>query len=169
MQAKMKEINAFKIVGFGKEISCAEEFSAIPKFWNEINERYAAVYAGNEPKNPLEEAVAAHNIGEYGVCIGQENGKTLYIIAGEYKGGKVPNGLTMYELNGGDYAIFDCVGPMPNAIQEVTTKIFKEWLPNNPDYEWKKNITVEWYDFNGQVDAPDYHSAVWLPVQRKAK
>ena len=55
-----------------------------------------------------------------------------------------------------------------NALQSINTRIFKEWLPGNPNYEISGNANVEWYDcMNGEKTDPDYHSAVWLPVKRK--
>ena len=136
------------------------------EFWDEVNEKYGAFYVGGTPVTPLERAFVENGVGEYGVCIGQNNGKTLYVIAGEYKGGEVPEGMSVHTIEGGEFAIFDCIGPMPDAIQSVTKKIFKEWLPGNPDYALAREATIEWYD-NGNVGAEDYHSAVWLPVQRK--
>ncbi|MCR5724103.1 MAG: hypothetical protein K6G80_03355 [Treponema sp.] len=48
---------------------------------------------------------------------------------------------------------------MPNLI--------KDWLPGNPDYEFSGNASIEWYDAEGDMSAPDYHSAIWIPVKRK--
>lgn len=168
MNVKIKKIFPFKIIGFEREFSAAEEFEKIPKFWDEINEQFAETYAGKTPVTAQERAVADNCIGEYGVCIGQERGKTKYLIAGKYTGGEVPEGMTVCEIEGGDFAVFECIGPMPDAIQSVTTKIFKEWLPGNPDYQLASDVTIEWYDFfNGSVDDPNYRSAVWLPVKAK--
>lgn len=46
------------------------------------------------------------------------------------------------------------------------TKIYKEWLPGNPDYEIAFGADVEWYD-NGDMNAPDYRSEIWIPVRAK--
>ena len=62
-----------------------------------------------------------------------------------------------------------CIGPNPQTLQSVNTRIFSEWLPGNPDYEFSGNATVEWYDcINGEMTDPDCHSAIWVPVKRKA-
>jgi AraC family transcriptional regulator len=51
----------------------------------------------------------------------------------------------------------------------MNTRIFKEWLPGNPDWELSGNATIEWYDcIHGEKTDPDYHSAIWLPVKRKS-
>ena len=36
-------------------------------------------------------------------------------------------------------------------------------------YELCGNSNVEWYDSIGKSSAPDYHSAIWIPVRRKNK
>ncbi|MBQ6421115.1 MAG: effector binding domain-containing protein [Clostridia bacterium] len=68
-----------------------------------------------------------------------------------------------------DWAVFDCTGPIPGALQRLNTRVFGEWLPGNPAYELSGNATVEWYDCaNGEMTDPDYRSAIWVPVKKKA-
>ena len=170
MNVKIVKRFPFKVLGFAREFSTENSFRMIPKFWDEICENYAAnVYAGNPPANPQEKAIIDHCIGEYGVCVdgGYGDGKMLYIIAGKYTGGEVPEGMTLYEFPEGEWAVFECVGPMPSAIQEMTVRVYQEWLPGNPDYELCGDAMVEWYDCDGEQDSPDYRSAIWIPVKRK--
>ena len=71
-------------------------------------------------------------IGEYGVCIDDlSDGRFRYLIAGKYTGGPVPEGMVLYEFPRGEWAVFDCVGPNPQTLQSVNTRIFQEWLPGN--------------------------------------
>ena len=138
--------------------------------WDEICEKYAYnVYAGNAPANPCEQALIDNCIGEYGVCIDDiGGGKFRYLVAGKYTGGDVPEGMVVYEFPRSDWAVFNCIGPIPDALQSVNTRIFREWLPGNPEYELCGNASVEWYDcVNGEKTDPDYHSAIWVPVKRK--
>lgn len=159
--------------GFVKGFSYDTANDEISKYWDEICKKYAAnVYAGNAPANEYEKTLVENCIGEYGVCIDDEKlagkGKFLYLIAGKYAGGKVPEGMMLYEFPQGEWAVFDCVGAVPDALQSLNTRIFKEWLPGNPDFEISGNANVEWYDcMNGEKTDPDYHSAVWIPVKRK--
>ena len=160
----------FKVIGFQKEFRGETAYAEIPKFWDEICEKYAAnVYAGNEPANPYEKALIDNCIGEYGICIDDLGGDRFrYLIAGKYTGGEVPEGMVVYEFPRSDWAVFNCIGPIPEALQSVNTKIFTEWLPGNPEYELSGNANVEWYDcINGEKTDPDYHSAIWVPVKRK--
>ena len=48
------------------------------------------------------------------------------MIAGEYKGGDIPKRMEVYEIPALEWAKFKCVGPMPEALQTVNTRIFNE-------------------------------------------
>ena len=160
----------FSVIGFQRVFDNETAYAEIPKFWDEICEKYANnVYAGNAPANACEQALMDNCIGEYGVCIDDiGGGKFRYLIAGKYTGGEVPEGMAVYEFPRGEWAVFNCVGPMPDALQRVNTRIFREWLPGNPTYELCGNASVEWYDcVNGEKTDPDYHSAIWVPVKKK--
>ena len=170
MDHKITNMFPFKVIGFQKEFNYEEAYREIPKFWDEICAKYAAnVYAGNMPANPQERALVDNCIGEYGICIDDlGNDRFRYLIAGKYTGGEVPDGMVIYEFPAGEWAVFDCFGPIPQTLQDLNTKIFREWLPGNPDFELSGSANVEWYDcIHGEKTDPDYHSAIWLPVKRK--
>lgn len=170
MDHKIAQMFPIKLIGFQKIFDVETSYFEIPKFWDEICEKYANnVYLGKEPANPYEKAIIDNCIGEYAICIDDlEDGKFRYLIAGRYAGGEVPEGMIVYEFPRMTWAIFDCIGPNPQTLQSVNTRIFKEWLPGNPDYEIDGNATVEWYDcINGEMTDPDYHSAIWIPVKKK--
>lgn len=170
MDYTIKTLLPFKVIGFQKEFSNENGYIEIPKFWDEICEKYANnLYKGNTPTNPIEKAIADNKIGEYGVCIDDVgNGKFRYIIAGKYMGGETPDIMTVYEFSESNWAVFDCFGPIPEAFQKLNTQIFKEWLPNNQKYELSMKANIEWYDFDNPVkNNPNYHSAIWIPIKEK--
>ena len=170
MNYKITPMFPFKVIGFQKVFDMETAYAEIPKFWDEICEKYAYnVYQGNEPANAYEKAIVDNCIGEYGVCIDDVgDGKFRYLVAGRYTGGEVPEGMAIYEFPRGEWAVFDCIGPLPESLQSVNTRIFREWLPGNPEFEICGNANVEWYDcVNGEKTDSDYHSAIWIPVRRK--
>ena len=170
MEYKISPMFPFTVIGFQKVFDNETAYAEIPKFWDEICEKYAFnVYAGNAPANPYEQALMDNCNGEYGVCIDDiGGGQFRYLVAGKYTGGNVPEGMVVYEFPRSNWAVFDCIGPIPEALQTVNTRIFNEWLPGNPDYELCGNASVEWYDcVNGEKSDPDYHSALWVPVRKK--
>ena len=170
MDYKIVPMFPFRVIGFQRVFDQETSYAEIPRYWDEICEKYAAnVYAGNAPANAYEQALVDNGIGEYGVCIDDVGGgKFRYLIAGKYTGGNVPEGMTVYEFPRSDWAVFNCIGPLPESLQSVNTRIFREWLPGNPEYELCGNASVEWYDcVNGEKSDPDYHSAIWVPVRKK--
>ena len=170
MDVKIAPMFPFKVIGFQREFDNETAYTEIPKFWDEICEKYAYnVYAGNAPANPYEQALIDNCIGEYGVCIDDiGGGKFRYLVAGKYTGGDVPEGMVVYEFPRSDWAVFNCVGPIPETLQALNGRIFSQWLPGNPEYEFAGNANVEWYDcINGEKTDADYHSAIWIPVRKK--
>jgi len=160
-----------KLIGFEKVFEGETSYREIPKWWDEICELYCTnIYAGNAPANDIEQAIVDNCIGQYAVCIDDiGEGRFRYMIAGKYCGGKVPEGMSLYEIPQSEWAIFNCVGPLPEAMQKVNTQIWQEWLPGNPDYEFSGNCNIEWYDcINGNKEDEDYHSAIWIPVRKKS-
>ena len=169
MDCRITKKTGLKLIGFQKVFSMENSYREIPKFWDEIFETYMkGVFAGKPPANACERAVLDNRIGEYAVCIDDVGGGSFrYLIAGGYAGGEVPAGMELYGFPAGDWAVFDCVGPLPDALQSVNMRIFKEWLPGNAEYELAGNATMEWYDCACDKNAPDCRSAIWLPVKRK--
>ena len=54
----------FKVIGFQKIFDNETAYEEIPRFWDEICEKYAAnVYAGNDPANAYEQALVDNCIG----------------------------------------------------------------------------------------------------------
>lgn len=159
-----------KLIGFQREFSYETAYEEIPKFWDEICEKYCdhTIYAGKAPSCPEEHAIIDNCIGEYGVCIDDiGGGKFRYLIAGKYAGGDIPAGMTLVTLPQGMWAKFKCEGPMPDALQSVNTQVFKEWLPDNPDYEIAGPYNIEWYSCDGEKSDADYQSAIWVPVKKR--
>lgn len=170
MDYVVEKMTDFQVIGFEREFAFESSYQEIPKFWDEFCERYMALLSEkHQPENEIQQTVLTCQVGEFGVCIddvGQE-GKFRYLIAGIYQGGPVPEGMKLYAFPDTQWAKFRCCGPMPGALQAVNTKIFREWLPGNPDYEMAMGANIEWYS-KGDMTAADYESAIWLPVKRKS-
>lgn len=163
----VEKMSGFKVIGYEKDFSSENSYAEIPKFWAEMFAEKISPLFSRAPETAEEKAIAENCIGEFGVCIDDIGGeKFRYLIAGEYKGGEVPEGMTVYEFPEMEWAKFLCTGPMPGALQSVNTRIFKEWLPGNPDFEIAMGANIEWYS-KGDSSSPDYESAIWIPVKRK--
>ena len=169
MNVKIVPMFPIKLIGFEKEFNFENSKQEIPKFWDEVCEKYfAKIYQGLDPETAQEKAVVDYNIGEYAICLDDGAAEKFnYMIAGKYVGGEVPEGMKVVELEKGDWAIFDCFGPNPDTLQETTSKIYGEWIPNNKEYEVREKCSIEWYDTITDMKDSNYHSAIWIPVKKK--
>lgn len=170
MEFKIEKREAMRMIGFERIISFETSYQEIPEFWDEFCGKHCG---RNVPCAPGEEGVRQTieecMVGEFGVCVEDEKdmGHFRYYIAGYYQGGEVPEGMKVFEIPAGEWAKFKCVGAMPAALQTVNTRIFREWLPGNPEYEMAFHCNIEWYS-NGDTGSQDYESAIWIPIKRRA-
>lgn len=161
---------SFQIIGFERLFDVDTAYIEIPRYWEEFqNQSMKSLERKRMTQTNMERAIQTYCIGELGIILShpEENGKIRYLIAGFYSGGEIPDGMVVYEIEDQTWAKFSCVGPMPGTLQAVNTKIYKEWLPGNPDYEIASEVNVEWYE-QGDVKSVDYHCELWIPVKPKA-
>lgn len=88
-----------------------------------------------------------------------------YGIAALYGGGEVPEGFRVSEVPARTWAVFECHGAMPEAIQETWHKICAEFFPTSayqPTYE----MDIEAYTA-GNMAHKLYYSEIWVPVEKK--
>lgn len=171
MDYEVEKKRDFQVIGLERAFSFENSYEELPKFWEEFKTEYGDVlFRGKRPEGELEKAVCAYHIGEYGICIDErskeQEGELHYMIAGAYFGGAVPEGMSVYAFPDMEWAKFRCCGRMPAALQDINTKIYREWLPGNPDYEIALGADIEWYD-KGDMNAADYRSEIWIPVRRR--
>ncbi len=159
MDYKIVEKKEFQVIGKVLRVSCkdGENFRRIPEFWNQCNsdgtvEKLCTIGTGN--------AV-------YGICMDMDFEKEMmsYMIAVEYAGSAEESGITIRKIPAASWAVFTSVGPLPGAIQQVTERIFQEWLPAT-GYEHADAPELEVYP-EGDCSADDYRCEVWIPVVKK--
>jgi len=171
MDYVVEKMAAFQVIGFSKEILFDTAYAEIPKFWDEIREKFCSksLLVGNTHMNEVEQAFYDNHIGDFGICIDdiEKDGMFHYMIAGKYAGGNVPKEMELYKIPATLWAKFKCVGALPSAIQTVNTQIWNEWLPGNKEYELDGKVNIEWYSNYGNTQSADYQSAIWLPVKSK--
>ncbi len=165
MQFRIEKKEAFKIIGFQRVFSGETSYQEIPVYWSEITEKYAPhLMQGLPPEGETENWLAAHRVGELGVCIDDmDNGKFHYLIAGYDDGGKAPENLVRREIPAGTWAIFDC---SLKTLQDTNTAIWKEWIPASSEYEPAGAYNIEWYSPEG-VPSPERKCQIWIPVIQK--
>ena len=68
---KVTDMFPLKLIGFVKEFDMETSYEKIPKFWDEICEKYCYphIFRGLPAENDYEQAIMDNCIGEFGVCI----------------------------------------------------------------------------------------------------
>ena len=105
----------------------------------------------------------------FGVCYGNlpENAKTFdYSIAAKCdENAEAPEGFRRNTIPARTWAVFECKGAMPKAMQDMWHKIVSEFFPTS-GYEPTYEMDIEAYT-EGNMGRPDYRSEIWVPVVKK--
>ena len=154
MDYRIEEREAFEVIVKAKTLEMEEgKPNPIPALWDDY-------FASGHAKK------VAPAIGACGEM--QPDYKSFRYGIGDFKkeGQEAPEGFEVWQAPTSAWAVFKCVGPMPNAIQDMWEKIHSEWM-QNAEYEHAKGtIDFELYT-DGDTSSPDYVSEIWLPVRKK--
>lgn len=159
MNYKIVEKESFSIVGYKKKVTTkdGENFKIIPKFWNEVMS-----------DGSFEQlAMQAGPLGAIGACANHnaELEEFDYFIAVEGKKLENVDEQESLVIDKCKWAIFESIGPMPDAIQKVWKKIYSEWFPATK-YEHAGTTELEVY-LGGDSSADDYLCEIWIPIVDK--
>ncbi len=157
MNYRIEHKEAFRIVGVMRHfnLTIEESFEKVPMFWGEVS--------SNGVIEKVIENGNAEPCGVLGVCTCMDGRDFDYYIACA-SNKPVPEGMSDYVVPACDWAVFECIGPMPKAMQQLQTRIITEWLPVS-GYEYADAPDIEVYT-QGDMQSPDYRSEVWLPVKK---
>ena len=162
MDYKIVEKEAFEIIEKVEAHSIENDVNAksIPDFWTKSHN-------DGTVKTLLENTTDRTFI--FGVCYGNNSdcAKTFdYSIGAVYNPKTaVPKGFRKNIIPARTWAIFECKGAMPKAMQDMWHKITSEFFPTSgyqPTYE----MDIEAYT-EGDMGGSDYRSEIWIPVVKK--
>ena len=162
MDYKIVEKEAFEIIEKVEAHSIENDVNAksIPDFWTKSHN-------DGTVKTLLENTTDRTFI--FGVCYGNNSdcAKTFdYSIGAVYNPKTaVPKGFRKNIIPARTWAIFECKGAMPKAMQDMWHKITSEFFPTSgyqPTYE----MDIEAYT-EGDMGESDYRSEIWIPVVKK--
>lgn len=156
MNYKIISKDSFKIVGVKEHynMSVEECFAQVPVFWQKT------VQSGIIPG--IVTLIDQEPYGLLGVSTSMDSQDFDYYIAAATSQA-APEGMEEYTVPACTWAVFECIGPMPYAIQELQKRIITEWLPTS-GYEYANAPDIEVY-FEGDQQAADYRCEVWLPIR----
>lgn len=157
MNYRFEQRDAFRIVGVSEhmKLNIEENFKRTPQIWAECFQ------------SGMFEKICALDEGKTGLVLGVStcmNKDFDYYIAVQTDK-DVPEGMSEYTVPAATWAVFECIGPMPAAIQTLQKQIVTDWLPSS-GYEYADGPDIEAYTA-GDTQSPDYRSEVWLPVVKK--
>ena len=160
MNYKIEEKDGFYVMEKVEKHSTenGENLKSIPNFWDRAAE--------DGTIDKLQEINSGDGY-TFGICYGgsSEDKSFDYSIAVKCaEDAEVPRGFRKSRIDAKRWLIFDCVGPMPDAIQDTWRRIVSEFLPTStykPTYE----MDVEVYA-DGDVSGDDYRSEIWIPIKK---
>ncbi|MEA4999265.1 MAG: AraC family transcriptional regulator [Candidatus Limiplasma sp.] len=156
MNYRIENRDAFRIVGMKLMLPMDVEasFQRVPLFWQENAHRVPELLA------VMDGAPA----GVMGVSTCMNTQEAGYYIA-VASSAPAPAGMESYDVPAATWAIFDCVGAMPHALQTLQRRIITEWLPTS-GYEYDNAPDIEVYTAGDQL-SPSYQCQAWLPIVKK--
>ena len=157
MEYRIERRPAFAVVGYKHHTTTVdnENTQNIPKMWqNTTHAQWQALM-------PLMDAEPKAALGVCGTMRGEEF--DYYIGVASTKA--PPAGMDSLEVPAATWAIFESVGPLPDAIQAVWKRIYTEWFPTS-GYKQADAPDLEVYP-EGDNSAEDYRCEVWIPVEKE--
>jgi AraC family transcriptional regulator len=162
MNYRIEKMPAFQVAAKTKRFDSDNAQKEIPGFW------------GNCREDGTMKALCAYLKGDgvfgsalLGIC--EEDASSPrsfpYSIGAEYNGAPLSEGFTIKEIPERTWAIFECTGPMPDAMQELWHRIYASYFPTS-DYQPFGGIDFEVYP-EGDLDGPNYKSEIWVAVKKK--
>lgn len=154
---EIKQISEMRLVGKSIRISRDEEQNRIkiPGFWNECQRDGSftkmILMDQREPKGLF---------GLFETCDRDSDEGQYFIMAASNS--PAPEGFVEKLLPASTWAIFDCRGSVPAAIQQGWRYLEQEWIVKYP-FRHGPLPEIEWYsDRNPYAD--DYLSQIWIPI-----
>ncbi|GAB6089380.1 AraC family transcriptional regulator [Spirochaeta dissipatitropha] len=168
MKYRIVEKEAFTLSGVSIRTSQdgGDNMLSIPKFWQEsaqsgLVEKLAMQHGPMGMLGICHDYNPADNCFSYSISIEKPLDSNV----------KLPDGSEDIQVPAATYAVFESIGPMPDAIQAVWKKIYSEWFPGT-DYEHAGTPDFEVYPIQADPDcdgsSPDYRSEVWIPIKKKS-
>lgn len=142
LEFRIVEKAAFSLMGTGRMFNNETSYQEIPSFWDE--------YFQGEDR---------HVCGRFGACIDSDGKDFKYLIADVYQPWQeIPAGYEVVAFPAGTWAVFPC--RMDN-LQDVNTRMWKEWLPASNEYRLAHNYNLELY-----APPEENYAELWLPIER---
>ncbi|WP_242212337.1 AraC family transcriptional regulator [Bacillus cereus group sp. BfR-BA-01383] len=163
MNYRIEEKDSFRIIGITKRV---------PIVFNGVNEEIASMWKSLNPES-IQTLKMLSNVEPNGIISAstnfsegrmEEKGELDHYI-GVATTKDCPEQFTQLEVVASTWAIFEAVGPFPDALQSVWGRIYSEWFPSS-NYELAEGPEILWNE-SKEVSSPNFRSEIWVPVLKK--
>ncbi|PFX94851.1 AraC family transcriptional regulator [Bacillus mycoides] len=163
MNYRIEEKGPFQIIGIQKRV---------PIVFNGVNEEIASMWKSLDSQS-IDILKSLSNIEPTGIISAstnfsegrmEEKGELDHYI-GVATTKTYPEQFTQLEVLASTWAIFEAVGPFPDALQNVWGRIYSEWFPSS-NYELAEGPEILWNE-SKDVSSPNFRSEIWVPVLKK--
>lgn len=163
MNYRIEEKDSFRIIGITKRV---------PIVFNGVNEEIASMWKSLDSQS-IETLKSLSNIEPTGIISAstnfsegrmEEKGELDHYI-GVTTTKDCPKQFKQLEITASTWAIFEAVGPFPDALQNVWGRIYSEWFPSS-NYELAEGPEILWNE-SKDVSSPNFRSEIWIPVLKK--
>ncbi|OOR69445.1 AraC family transcriptional regulator [Bacillus mycoides] len=163
MNYRIEEKGPFQIIGIQKRV---------PIVFNGVNEEIASMWKSLDSQS-IETLKSLSNIEPTGIISAstnfsegrmEEKGELDHYI-GVATTKDCPKQFKQLEVAASTWAIFEAVGPFPDALQNLWGRIYSEWFPSS-NYELAEGPEILWNE-SKDVSSPNFRSEIWIPVLKK--
>ncbi len=158
MQAIIKDIEDKQLIGMHEKMSLANNKTG--KLFSTFMPRRKEIL------NLVNKDVFALQIypQDYFLNFDPSNEFTKWALAEVSTVKELPNGMEVFELKGGQYAVFNYKGLSSDG--SIFHYIFTDWLPNS-DYELDNRPHFEILGEKTKVNDPNSEEEIWIPIIKR--
>jgi len=160
MKYRIVEKGPFRIVGIMRRVTLVYrgENPEIAAMWRELGREGLQRLQQLSNVEPVGIVQASLNFSE-----GREDGGSLDQWIGAATDRPCPPGFQELHVPALTWAVFEAVGPFPDALQDTWARIYAEWFPSS-GYQQADGPELLW---NESLDTtrPDFRSEIWIPVK----
>ncbi|WP_242273606.1 AraC family transcriptional regulator [Bacillus cereus group sp. BfR-BA-01310] len=163
MNYRIEEKDPFRIIGIQKRV---------PIVFTGVNEEIASMWKSLDSQS-IETLKSLSNIEPTGIISAstnfserrmEEKGELDHYI-GVATTKDCPEQFKQLEVATSTWAIFEVIGPFPNALQNVWGRIYSEWFPSS-NYELAEGPEILWNE-QKDITSSTFKSEIWIPVLKK--
>lgn len=161
MRYRIVEKEPFRIVGIMRRVTLQYHGvnPEIASMWKDLGMEGIQQLKALSNVEPQGIVQASLNFSE-----GREDGGSLDQWIGAATDRPCPPGFQALEVPALTWAVFESVGPFPEALQSTWARIYAEWFPSS-GYEAADGPEILWNE-SDDTSSPNFRSEIWIPVKR---